>query len=184
MSDQSVGELRGIPASLLGLLNRFSSSYNGVCWVSDEMQLVLPVPDWHLYAWTEALTANILATQTALETVFTVPTDERVYLDYVLVARATGDNLINNLAFSLPTGYFGGTQSVQFYGLNAGAALLYWPDTLDVATINNFQMPGPLLLEPGTIVQIDPTGAGSAASTWTVVLLMRRTKLIRARPPQ
>jgi len=146
------------------------------CFVS------LPIPEWHQYAWMEAAsTANIAAGNSDDVTLFTVPADERVWLDNITVDRASGDNTWQALRLQPGAGYGTGGAVQSLLWLVTADANIWWPHPPQAITASGG--PGPLLLEPGSVIILRPSGAGASISVASYAILMRRMKLVRARAP-
>lgn len=182
MVGQRIGEINNLDASLRELLEHYRPGELGVGRLSDVLQITLPLDLWPWFSWLEeGTTPSLSAGLGADQTIFTVPGNERIWLDYVMVQRASGDNTTNHLELTYPPGYFGGQAEMRILNFT-GTTLIYWPDP-SAAQSPTYHRPGPVLLEPETVVQFGLDGAGASASTFTYYLAMRRCKLVRALPP-
>lgn len=177
------GELRNLDGALSDILSNYQPGAEGI----QELQgcvIALTHPEWAFFSWFEInLSASIPAANTDPVEIFTVPADQRIWLDWAMIFRITGDNLVSRITFTPPEDYRSGTaDNGSLMRLVTPAALAFWPDSGGVQT-PDILMPAPLLLEPGTVVSFIPDGSGVAASTFSSRLMMRRTKLVRARSP-
>jgi len=177
-----VGVMAGLNQSLISLLANFSPGDLGVCVVDDKLQLSLPVPDWSDWSWVEqGDTASIDAGDSTDIALFAVPADERALLYGVNLYRASGDNTWSLLFLTVPPLYSSGTGEYHLVHLSSAATEIYWPRG-DQA-VRHSAGESPILLEPGTLVELRPSGAGSAASVATYEILLRRRKIVRAMAP-
>lgn len=179
-----LGVMAGLNASLIALLRNFSPGDVGVCQIDDRLQLSLPIPNWAEWAWLESGTStSILAGATTTTPVYTVPLDERATLHSLYMVRASGDNLVDLFTLTIPDAYRGGGGSAELRLLNltTPVASAFWPHE-GSQTVDNYVKP-PVLLEPGTVINIAPDGTGVAASTFNYWIYMTRTKIIRALAP-
>jgi len=179
------GVLPGLERSLLAVLANYRPGDIGICEVGDKLQLTLNLDHWaEWFHYQTFLTPSIDAGANASVTVWTVPTDERAWLDFMYASRASGDNLVGAFVVIPPAGYFEGPLSptYQVQQIPAGSETPFWPDPGGIQTVTT-QAVGPILMEPGSQVQIVASGAGVGASTFNVRLALRRTKLMRAMVP-
>ncbi len=176
------GDVVRLNNALLDYMRAYTPSPEGVCYLHDQMAITLPLPEWAWYAWFETLTANLTAGQGTDETVFTVPGDERIYLDGIVAVRTGGDNNIDGLTVAYPTGYFAGAAVATIIAVTA-TTIVFWPDPGGLQTTTYVQGNPPLLLEPGSVIAISPDGSGVSASTVLLQISMRRTKIVRALVP-
>lgn len=178
---EPVGVMAGLNSSLLALLANFSPGDLGVCIVDEKLQLSLPLADWGMWSWIEqGDTASITAASSVPINLFEVPTDERAWLDGFWVTRLSGDNTWKQLKITAPADYRAGNGVADLVELVSASTQIYWPNGGQSTTK---QLPGPILLEPGSLVRLIPAGAGVAASVGTYAVLLRRTKLVRALAP-
>jgi len=181
VSDPPAGVLAGLNQSLINVLRNFDPGAEGVCNVNPTLQLTLPIPEWAEWSWLEAATtASITAGSGTSVVLFEVPADERVTLWSCRVARATGDNEVQNFNLDWPTGYFSSSNDLEYYQPDAAASIVFWPNP---AVDPKAYTPPGILLEPSTQIRFQPSGAGVSASTFAYKLLLRRTKVIRALVP-
>ncbi len=176
----AVGEIRGLNQAVLEYLANYKVAGEGLNGISNCV-IALPIPDWSLWSWLERGTSASVAAGTAANVgVFTVPTDERVYLDSVIVLRTTGDNVIDYIYWAVAAGYGNGDLTSYLLRLTTPAVPIYWPYGQQAI---NQGIGGPLLMEPGTSLSFRTSNVGVAASTFDYLIGMRRTKLIRALAP-
>jgi len=140
------------------------------------------IKDWAVWSWAELGTiSGISAGETASQTMFTVPDDERAYLDGAYAAINSGDNTISDLDMVYPFPSYGaGNGRVFLAELGTAGTYCYWPH---VGQTINRGVGGPLLLEPGQLVRFGLSGAGAAATEVVFALALRRTKIIRQLVP-
>lgn len=178
------GSVPGLAETLRECLRAFKPSVEGVFQVMPQMMVSFPMEMWSSYAWPDVVTSTLAIGETDLEPVLTVPNDERVWLESMAVVRSSGDNVIIRLNAVQPDGYGTGDRGLDFLRLASGASSLFWPDPGGVQTITTINAYTPLLLEPGAIVSLTPTGAGASETIFVTRLQMRRSKLHRALVPQ
>lgn len=181
---QGQGDTPGLNQTLLECLRGYKPSVEGVAYLNDHMVVSLPMEMWGSYAWTDVVTSTLAAAETALEAVLTVPADERVWLESMAVVRSSGDNVVIRLNVVQPEGYGTGDRGLDFLRLAAGATGLYWPDPGGNQTVTTINTYTPLLLEPGAVVSLTPTGAGAGETIFVTRLQTRRSKMHRAMAPQ
>ena len=177
-----VGEYRGLDAALADVLAHYQPGPEGLASV-DGCVITLPIEMWGQYAWVERVSASLSAGQGTAEVLYTVPADERNWLEYIYASRASGDNTVSAFRVIYPEGYFGGASgNLEAAELVTPTTQLYWPDPGGAQTLL-MQMPTPAWLEPLTTVSLIPAGAGVGVSVFTSFIRLRRTKLIRHRDP-
>lgn len=178
------GTLPGMDATLLGLFANYNPGELGVAELSERFNLTFPYDLWAWYAfYKEALTENWPAGSTTTVTIYTVPTNRRLWFQGFSCERSSGDNLMNQLMISYPTGYYEGTDfQPMLLDLTSPATILCWPDEGGRQASTRW-MPGPILLEPGTQVQLKPSGAGAAVTKFEYSILGRMTDLVRDSTP-
>lgn len=177
--------LDGIQPSLAELLRTYRNVGQGVCAVDPVMQVVMPVPSWAEYCWFERVEVNVPASDSDRVQFWIVPANERNLIEWLFAEQQSGDNQSRGFTMVFPAGYEQTTTNqMEFIQITTAAnGRTWWPDPGGIQVVNQVQ-PGPILLEPGTILQMNPDGSGSAASVWNIFIRMTRTKIIRARPPQ
>jgi len=143
----------------------------------------LPIPDWATFSWMENPAASVPAGSSVDLLVFTVPENERIWMQYFIGERTTGDNTLNGLNLVWPADYRNGTAPLNICTPTVAVTRLFWPDVGGILTLESQVGQEPILMEPGTGVYLSPSGAGASVSTFNVVLLLKRTKLIRAQAP-
>jgi len=181
------GDIPGLEQALHDILGHYRAGPDGLgLFGVGGCQVSLPIDNWLQYAWLEhELTASQAAAETDPVVMFTVPTNERAYLDYIHGERESGDNTYINLSLTVPDGYQSGGESglANLVVLAAAATRIYWPDDAGTQGVNNV-IPGPgLLLEPGTTVELTPSGAGAGATVFRYRVGLRRQKIYRALAP-
>ena len=174
------GVMAGLNASLIALLRNFQPGDLGVCVVDEKIQLSLPIAEWATWGWNQQDTITLGAGASAVVTVFTVPNDERIWLDYARCGRSSGDNDFRAIQITPPAGYSSLAANYSIMSLATLATSIYWPSGQQTADVD---VPGPILLEPGTIIQLLPGGTGVAATNVRIDINMRRTKMVRALAP-
>lgn len=181
----AIGEIPGLDVAYLQALRQYRPGLLGPCYVGNLLIPTLSVPEWSVWSWLEADAAPSQgAGSTDVVTIFTVPPDERAWLDGVVILRASGDNTIINLDITYPADYrSAAVPAIDLIYLATVNARIFWPDPAGQQTIDHGNPLGPILLEPGCTVRFDPNGAGVAATIWDYKIRLRRTKLIRALSP-
>lgn len=146
--------------------------------------ITLPLPDWATFSYlVNDVTPSISAGSSDRVNMYRVRQDERAWLDAVRVVRVSGDNNIADVGVTFPARYFEGDDGFGVLTiLQTPATNLWWPDRGGKQTIN-VDVPGPVLLEPNTVVQFLPDGSGVGATVFRFYLWLRRTKIIRAQLP-
>ncbi len=182
----SYGVFRGVQAALLAFMESYRPGPEGVCAVEAVARVDLPIELWAWWSWMEhVLTASISAGNTDPVTLYTVPLDERCWLDSIILERASGDNDIDGIQLVWPDPYRegGDANGTELALLSTSAPALWWPDSGGVQANVDRMRPGPVLLEPGHLIRMTPGGAGVAASTFRAEICMRRTTVTRALVP-
>jgi len=183
-SGDPIGIMPGLNDSLIHLLQNYRPGDLGVCVVDQRLQLTLPVPDWATYMWSFAgssTDAAAKATPTLLET---VPENERWEVLNLRLARASGDNTLNQVRLTVPAAYSDGNDSaVPVARLTTAATAIFWPDSSGIQTLAEYVEGKGVVWEPGTLVQYTPEGAGASETVFNYELLVKRTKLYRAMVP-
>jgi len=179
------GVLPGLETSLLHQLLNYRPGDIGICELAEQLQLTLPLADWAQYAFHVQVDVSLTATQDDPETIWTVPDNERIWLQSAVTYRSTGDNLAVGFRLIYPAAYkeVASVQYVDIIGGMTAATNIFWPDPGAMQALYTTYVPPPLLLEPGTIIQLDPGQAGVSASVFATHLTMRRTSLVRAMVP-
>lgn len=181
--DLSSGEIPGLTQSLLSLLRDYRPGDLGIKDLADRISVVLPVPEWAWYAWYDEVIGSTISAGLATDVVtYTVPTDERCWLDNFVMNRAAGDNLIDRMYLTYPAGYQNLANTDLIIRVASGTDVVAWPDPGGRQDAD-FITAGPLLLEPGTTMGYRTTGAGVSGTTFRHHLNMRRTKIIRTTTP-
>lgn len=181
--DLSSGEVPGLTQSLISLLRDYRPGDLGIKDLDAAIDVSLPVPEWAWWGWyDEVIGSTVSAGSAADHVVYTVPQDERAWLDSFVMNRAAGDNLTDRLYLTWPTGYFAGENSEILIRVASGAQVVAWPDNGGRQDAD-FIVAGPLLLEPGTTLGYRSTGAGVSGTTFRHHINMRRTKIIRTIVP-
>jgi len=181
------GVIPGLEQAVAAILRNYNPGDIGICEIADKISLSLPVPDWASYCWTEEVDAVWAGAATGNQLIYTVPADERNTLVSWCSHRAAGDNTFSILRITAPAGYGAGSRVVDLMAMAAGSTRIYWPDPGGNQTIpgNSLANPAmlPLLLEPGTILEILADAAGVAATTITSQIMLIRSKVVRALIP-
>jgi len=182
-AEAPAGVVAGLNASLLHLLANFKPTDLGVCALADNLQITLPLSNWDWYSfWQRVDTASITAGSGTWTDFLTVPNDERWWLDSIRLERVSGDNTADGVDLVYPEGYYSVDARNRFLVLSTAGPDLFWPDPGGQQTWDQYSN-SPILLEPGTVLQVDPSGAGVAATIFRARIATRRTKLIRAMAP-
>lgn len=174
------GNITGLGVALREFLRNYqiNEDFQGI----SGCVLAMPVEDWASWAWVASgATPSIAAGNSDTITMFTVPDDERAYLDDVYARIDSGDNTINQLIVVQPAGYGGGNRTLMLLDLTTPATTIYWPSGQQ--TIEYGAGPTPKLLEPGALLNVRPSGAGAAASVIEFNFSLRRTKIVRTLQP-
>jgi len=170
------GLVPGIQDALLALLNQYRPGEQGVCLVSPTLVGTLAIPYWAEVGWGETGdTPTIAIGSSALVTLYTVPPGERVLLCSAAVRRLTGDNTLSTLRVTYPGDYATGDGAVYLADMLTAGPFIHWPPDLTAVFIA--AGPEPILMEPGCAIILQPSGAGSATSTFNYQLALRRTKV-------
>lgn len=176
------GSANNLGTVLREFLRGFRPGRGGLDSILDAQMMTLPLPAWAQWAQvTNGNTASQLAGSTTRITLETVPNDQRWWLNILFVTTSTGDNLPGNLVITGGGLYPAG---VVFLANNEAGTRAYmgWPMVKSTSGANvdtSYGPAGNLLLEPGTIISLDPTGAGIAATVFTYRMHTLRTKLVR-----
>jgi len=172
-------------ADLDGALRDLLSHYRPECVeaVMGRSLLSFSVPYAFEYAWLNGLTLPVDASLSSAHNLMTIPNDRRAELLSVTVERASGDNTCKDLDIRASDEYREGTiEDYRLLRLSSTDTTIFWPDRGGAQTVMD-SVPGPELLEPGTIVRLVPGGEGVSASTFDCRIVLRYTKLVRARGP-
>jgi len=177
------GEVPGLERAAADMLRHYDAGDLGVDRI-DGCVIGLTHSEWAWWSWHESLVTAVGAIASGDAVVlFTVPADERAWLDAAFLVRNAGDNTISQLRV-LSAAEYTSSATLAFFlvHLTTAATTLFWPDAGGKQTVTRIA-PGPLLLEPGSVVELLPAGVGSVGSDWIVSLLMRRTRIHRQRTP-
>lgn len=183
MQGHGKGELRGLPGAIIDVLSRYVPADQGPCYIDNVLHPVLPIPDWATWSLYSETVATFTAGANAYGVGYTVPTDRRTWIHNIQVDRASGDNTIARLRLVCPAGYFDGSANNVLLNLSAAQTSLWWPDPLGRQTVDGINQSGPILLEPGTTIEVETQGAGAAITTFDFRLTLIQTKLVRALIP-
>lgn len=183
MKQHGKGEMRGLPEAFKDVFRAYRSGDQGPCEVDNELHPVLAIPDWATWSLYSETAATFAATASAYGIGYTSPDNRRTWLHDVQVSRASGDNTIARLRLVCPEGYFEGGANNVLLNLSAAANNLWWPDPLGRQTVDGINQGGPILLEPGTTIEVEAQGAGVAITVFDFRLTLMQTKLIRAYIP-
>lgn len=177
------GEYRGLPESFRDIFARYTTGQEGPCRVDDELHPVLPIPEWGIFTWWENATLTVPIASSDFFVAFTVPDNERAWVDAITWQRTGGDNTVDLIQGAVAPGYGTASAILDMLRLGTAAADGFWPDLGGIQSTLQRQMAGPLLLEPGTVLSVRGGGAGSAETTFAIQVALRRMKLIRALVP-
>lgn len=178
------GVLPGLNEALIALLRNFDPGEYGVGAVDKLCTVTLPIPEWASWAYLHAgVTASVGAGVATDVVLYTVPADERAYLIHCAAVRLTGDNKLDKLEIVYPEGYYSDVDTLFLMWYGPAISATYWPEFSQSSSFFSAGPAGPLLLEPGTVVQFHTSGDGVAASTFDYQVMLRRTKLVRAQAP-
>lgn len=183
-SELGSGEIPGLDQALIDVLRAFKPGGVGVCELDPVIQVVLPVSWWMEWAWYETGSVSVPASGGDPVTMYTVPQDERNFLEYLTAERTAGDNTFNMFTVDCVDGYRGGADNdLRLLQLTTAGTIAVWPDRAGRQTLTEWVDTWPLMLEPGTTVMLDPAAAGSSASTFKYKIRLLRQKIVRARAP-
>jgi len=178
------GVMPGLEASIANLLRNYRPGDIGICELADKIGLTLPVTEWDkwVHFGRTAPTPSMAGGAETGVVFYTVAADERGWLEYVFAERATGDNTLRYLRVVVPSAYSDGGQNYGISEIAAGAAPHFWPDPGGIQTVQMQAVP-PVLLEPGTTLEVVGAGVGVSASTFNVEYALKLSKLTRAMAP-
>jgi len=177
------GVLPGLEESLKAILRNYRPGDIGICEVADKLQLSMPLPYWGEYPYyTVGRTASVTAASTDPIVVYTVPMDRRYLLQDVQWQNVSGDNLANLIQIDVPAANIT-TNGGKFVLSNIAAAVVQsWP-VYDAGDLIWVASAGPKLLEPGTVIELVPSGAGVAATLFDYWISGMLIPIIRAQSP-
>jgi len=181
--DHGKGEYRGLPESYRDIFARYKTGYEGPCLIDNELHPVLPIPEWGIFCWWHNVTLTVPIASSDFFAAFTVPDNERAWVDAITWQRTGGDNTVDLIQGTVAEGYGSVSAVLDMLRLGTAAADGFWPDNGGIQATLQRQMAAPLLLEPGTILSVRGGGGGAAETTFAIQLAMRRMKLIRALVP-
>jgi len=171
--------VRGLDQAMLDIMEKCNPPQGGVVPVIN-----LPFEGWGWYSWLQANQVTVTASSSTVVTAWTLPANERYQLLGVQVSRDSGDNGIQALLVHFPTGYFTGvTNRLTLVSLGVADPRAWWPDPSGAQSGNVGYVSPPLDLEPLSVLSLEPSGEGVGSTVFDVVILVRRSKLIRARVP-
>ena len=177
------GNLGGLAQALIHLLANYSPGETGINELDPSLQLTLPYPEWHIWSSSIVYPYTYSAGESGLKDVFTVPDDERAWFDGIHSRIASGDNKLSNISLVMPAGYYEGSANTIILGLTTNDTEIFWPDPAGIQTVERLLGWPPLLLEPGTKVQVNLKGSGVSGGIFSTDVLVRRMKLRRAIAP-
>ena len=165
--------------SMRTVLRRYTAS-QGALRIPPEGHFVIPLPDLLHFGFTRTATVSFTAAQAANGLAATVPTNERWELTSIRVARTSGDNTILSMFLAYPAGFFLTNSTAYLMELTTAVSKYLWPTGAD----NEKVLPvAPFILEPGTELYIEASGAGVGASAFAATVSYRATRIIRALRP-
>lgn len=183
MTTKVKGWIRNLDTVLCDILSHYVPNAGGVDSVSDAAQVTLPLPDWAQYPWMSYTVQTLAIGESALEVIYTVPDDMRLWLDNVVTQRNSGDNNAFGIAIIPPAAYFTGAAAHhRVIQLVTADPNIFWPDPGGLQP-SRWVCTGPQLLEPGTAISLDPDGSGSSETIFRSWVRGRAMKLTRARTP-
>lgn len=174
------GDIPGLDGALRDAMRAYEPGDVGVSRL-DACVISLGFAEWAWYSWYEkGSSASITAGATGNLVVYTTPLDRLTWVDYVSILRTSGDNLVEEIQFNLPEGYFAGSEpELLALLLSTATTRAFWPDPGGVQTVGEV-CPGPLLLQPGTEIRLRHDGTGVAATVFNYRIVMRQSKLVRS----
>jgi len=176
------GNLVDLDGALRDLLQRYVPDGEGLTKIQGCM-IVLTVPAWaEASVYDTGNVASIGAGSGAVQIFFTVPPDRRLWLDGLRFDRASGDNAVNRIGVVQPQGYTNDATDMALIQYSTAPNSGFWPDPAIQANIQAMAG-GPLLLEPGATIQLNPSGAGASATVFRYYLQYRLMRLVRQFSP-
>jgi len=182
-ADGTSGVIPGLETSLAELLRNYRPGDIGICEVANKFQITLPLTDWDWYGYCADVDNTMAAGETDPEVVWTVPPGERAWLDAVSCERSSGDNKFTFLQVRYPATYSEGDGVFKLIVMGTTDSNIWWPDPAG-KLVEVWATPNvPLLMEEGCTVEPVPDGTGVSTTVFTSRLLLRRTKVGKARTP-
>lgn len=183
MVSKLMGWVSNLDVVLCDILVHYRPEQRGLDSVSSQAIVTLPTPDWAHYAWLAYSLQTVAASSSGLETIYTVPDNLRLWCESVVVQRQSGDNNAYGIVIIQPEGYFTGSPAHdRVIQLVSADADVFWPDPGGRQDVQ-WTIPGPMLLEPGTIIRLDPDGSGVGETIFRAWVRGRAMKITRARTP-
>lgn len=186
MAEIGIGDIPGLDRALIQGLSSYQPGPVGVCYMSPYMGLSLPWVNWAEWGSNVQGTSETFAIGASTpQVVYRIPTNTRGYLHSVSLERASGDNTLLDLSISQPAGYGEGTRLVRLKVLGTAATSIWWPDSsgLQANTDRKVDMQGAMLLEPGAVIGVLPSGVGVATTTFDYEIILVNSYLTRAIVP-
>jgi len=180
------GVMPGLNDSLIHILRNFEPGVEGVCEVEQKLQLGLQVPEWSRWSYSIAGATSSMAAAETIPLIFvTVPFDERWWLEYVRLTRASGDNTVQQIRVNAPADYGEGDLATPVVVLTTDTTAIFWPDQGSLQTVTDrVDMPREgYLMEPGSSIAVAPDGKGVAATIYNYFTLVKKSKIVRVLTP-
>lgn len=175
----ATGQIQDLPLALREYLRNYYPGGKGLDAINGCF-IAFPVPAWaEASVYDSASMASMGAGASTNIEFLTVPQNQRWWLDGLRITRASGDNTVNQIQVNYPAGYTNNATGMPLIAWSTASAQFFWPDLGQQANIQ-YMAGGPLLLEPGSKLQINPAGAGVAATVFAYHLQYRRMLLTRA----
>lgn len=176
-------DVPGLESMLMDMARSFSPGPGGVCLISPEMVVSIPLELFMWSAYMENATLTFAASTGDDQVAWTCPGDRRVEIDYLYVVRNSGDNTFDGFVVTMPEGYVGSVDNQTLIRITASTTV-WWPDSGGIQTITYVQTQArPLLVEPGSTISVSPGTAGVGETVASFMLMGRATKVFRARAP-
>lgn len=172
------GDLKGGDRALMEMLDH----YRGPEHIG--LNITLPVENWDRYAYFHAESYTRDAGDGDTFTALTIPLDVRAMLIAYRVFRASGDGTLSDLEIRYPLAYSSSAISSILVSATTVTSL-FWPDPSGVqSSLGYMKGPTPLLLEPGTLLDVDPAGDGVAETVFASRIDLIYCKIVRAQAPR
>jgi len=182
------GVIPGLETAIAAILRNYNPGDIGICEVMDKLQLSLSVPYWAEYPWYNIeRTAAVAGGFGGAITVYTVPMDRRYLVQAITAERVSGGDGSLTYIQLVPPGEnvsAGAGTVVRLAQVEGNDNNMSWPNKAGVTTVAEiFHVPSPLLLEPGTLIQIRTAGTGVSATEWDTEVVGVMIPITRAMAP-